>query len=99
MVVAVSGSLEYPPRFMDAVDRLAQRDLSALTTHRLPFTDLSEALGLLKARCCDTGLFSWRGGHTGRHRSRGPSGGHRARIAQFMTCSGENTESRRAWAS
>jgi 2-desacetyl-2-hydroxyethyl bacteriochlorophyllide A dehydrogenase len=43
----VRGSMEYPARFEDAVDLLARRDLSALTTHRFPLADLSEALALL----------------------------------------------------
>lgn len=44
----VRGSMEYPPRFEDAVDLLARRDLAALTTHRFPLTDLDGALGLLR---------------------------------------------------
>lgn len=43
----IRGSMEYPDRFEDAVDLLARQDLSALTTHRFPLTDLDDALGLL----------------------------------------------------
>ncbi len=44
----VRGSMEYPERFEDAVDLLARRDLSALTTHRFPLADLDDAIGLLR---------------------------------------------------
>lgn len=43
----IRGSMEYPDRFEDAVDLLARQDLSALTTHRFPLTELDDALGLL----------------------------------------------------
>ncbi|MGA8723481.1 MAG: zinc-binding dehydrogenase [Acidimicrobiales bacterium] len=44
----VRGSMEYPPRFADAVDLLARRDLSGLITHRFPLSQFAEALGLLE---------------------------------------------------
>ena len=44
----VRGSMEYPERFEDAVDLLARRDLTALTTHRFPLADLDDAIGLLR---------------------------------------------------
>jgi threonine dehydrogenase-like Zn-dependent dehydrogenase len=44
----IRGSMEYPPRFADAVDLLARRDLSALLTHRFPLEAFPEALALLE---------------------------------------------------
>ena len=43
----IRGSMEYPPRFADAIDLLARRDLSALITHRFPLEQFDDALGLL----------------------------------------------------
>lgn len=45
--LTIRGSIEYPPRFGDAVDLLARRDLSGLITHRFPLSDVDAALGLL----------------------------------------------------
>jgi threonine dehydrogenase-like Zn-dependent dehydrogenase len=44
----IRGSMEYPPRFADAIDLLARRDLSALLTHRLPLEEFPAALALLE---------------------------------------------------
>jgi threonine dehydrogenase-like Zn-dependent dehydrogenase len=44
----ICGSMEYPPRFADAIDLLARRDLSALITHRFPLEEFDQALALLK---------------------------------------------------
>jgi threonine dehydrogenase-like Zn-dependent dehydrogenase len=43
----IRGSMEYPPRFTDAIDLLARRDLSALVTHRFPLDQFSEAVAML----------------------------------------------------
>ena len=43
----IRGSMEYPPRFEDAIDLLARRDLSALVTHRIPLARFDEALAVL----------------------------------------------------
>lgn len=43
----IRGSMEYPPRFEDAIDLLARRDLSSLITHRFPLDRFSDALDLL----------------------------------------------------
>ncbi len=45
--ITVRGSMEYPPRFADAIDLLARRDLSALITHRFPLDRFSEAVEML----------------------------------------------------
>ena len=44
----IRGSMEYPPRFEDAIDLLARRDLSGLITHRFPLEQFDDALGLLR---------------------------------------------------
>lgn len=44
----VRGSMEYPERFEDAVDLLARRDLTAITTDRFSLEDLPDALALLR---------------------------------------------------
>jgi threonine dehydrogenase-like Zn-dependent dehydrogenase len=44
----ICGSMEYPPRFDDAIDLLARRDLSGLITHRFPLEDFGDALDLLQ---------------------------------------------------
>jgi threonine dehydrogenase-like Zn-dependent dehydrogenase len=44
----IRGSMEYPPRFADAIDLLARRDLSALITHRFPLDRFGDALGMLE---------------------------------------------------
>lgn len=46
--LTIRGSMEYPPRFADAIDLLARRDLSALATHRLPLDRFDEALALVQ---------------------------------------------------
>jgi threonine dehydrogenase-like Zn-dependent dehydrogenase len=43
----IRGSMEYPPRFEDAIDLLARRDLSALITHRVPLADFDDAFALV----------------------------------------------------
>jgi len=45
--LTLRGSIEYPPRFADAIDLLARRDHSALVTHRFGLDEFDEALGLL----------------------------------------------------
>jgi len=45
--LTLRGSIEYPPRFADAIDLLARRDLSALLTHRVPLDRFTDALGVL----------------------------------------------------
>ncbi len=44
----IRGSMEYPPRFADAIDLLVRRDLSALITHRFPLDRFDDALTLLE---------------------------------------------------
>ena len=46
--LTLRGSIEYPPRFADAIDVLARRDLSALLTHRYPLERFGDALAALK---------------------------------------------------
>ncbi len=46
--LTIRGSIEYPPRFDDAIDLLARRDLSPLLTHRFPLEELPVALGVLQ---------------------------------------------------
>lgn len=45
---SIHGSMEYPPRFEDAIDLLARRDLSRVVTHRVPLARFDEALGVLR---------------------------------------------------
>lgn len=45
--LTLRGSIEYPPRFADAIDLLARRDLAGLLTHRFAFDDVSAAFDLL----------------------------------------------------
>jgi threonine dehydrogenase-like Zn-dependent dehydrogenase len=45
--LTIRGSMEYPPRFADAIDLLARRDLSALITHRIPLAEFDRALAVL----------------------------------------------------
>ena len=55
----VRGSCEYPPRFEDAVDLLARRDLSALVTHTFPLERFDEGLDLLEgSRNCGKVMIS-----------------------------------------
>lgn len=44
----IRGSIEYPPRFEDAVELLARRDLSDLVTHRFDLDDFHAGLALLE---------------------------------------------------
>jgi 2-desacetyl-2-hydroxyethyl bacteriochlorophyllide A dehydrogenase len=46
--LTIRGSIEYPPRFDDAIDLLARRDLSGLLTHRFTLDRFDEALALLQ---------------------------------------------------
>jgi threonine dehydrogenase-like Zn-dependent dehydrogenase len=46
--LTIRGSIEYPPRFDDAIDLLARRDLSGLLTHRFPLEQFDHALGILR---------------------------------------------------
>jgi threonine dehydrogenase-like Zn-dependent dehydrogenase len=43
----IRGSMEYPPRFADAIDLLARRDLSSLITHRFPLDRFDDAIDML----------------------------------------------------
>jgi threonine dehydrogenase-like Zn-dependent dehydrogenase len=45
--LSIHGSMEYPPRFEDAIDLLARRDLSGVITHRVPLERFGDALALL----------------------------------------------------
>jgi (R,R)-butanediol dehydrogenase / meso-butanediol dehydrogenase / diacetyl reductase len=44
----IRGSMEYPPRFEDAIELLERRDLSGLITHELPLEGFHEGLRLLE---------------------------------------------------
>lgn len=44
----IRGSMEYPPRFSDAIDLLARRDLAGLITHRFPLQRFDDALAVLE---------------------------------------------------
>lgn len=44
----IRGSFEYPPRFEDAIELLARRDLSGLITHALALEEFDEGLALLE---------------------------------------------------
>jgi (R,R)-butanediol dehydrogenase / meso-butanediol dehydrogenase / diacetyl reductase len=44
----IRGSFEYPPRFEDAVELLARRDLSTVVTHTFPLEEFSRGLALLE---------------------------------------------------
>jgi 2-desacetyl-2-hydroxyethyl bacteriochlorophyllide A dehydrogenase len=46
--LTIRGSIEYPPRFDDAIDLLARRDVSGLLTHRFTLDRFDEALALLQ---------------------------------------------------
>jgi threonine dehydrogenase-like Zn-dependent dehydrogenase len=47
--LTIRGSIEYPPRFDDALDLLARRDLSGLLTHRYPLDEFDDALRFLQS--------------------------------------------------
>ncbi len=44
----IRGSMEYPPRFADAIDLLARRDLSTLITHRFTLDRFGDAIDMLE---------------------------------------------------
>ena len=44
----IRGSMEYPPRFEDAIELLERRDLSALITDQFPLEEFHEGLHLLE---------------------------------------------------
>ena len=44
----VRGSFEYPPRFEDAIELLARRDLTRLITHTLPLEEFGQGLAVLE---------------------------------------------------
>ncbi len=44
----IRGSFEYPPRFEDAIELLARRDLSPLVTHTFALEDFDAGLALLE---------------------------------------------------
>jgi 2-desacetyl-2-hydroxyethyl bacteriochlorophyllide A dehydrogenase len=46
--LTIRGSFEYPPRFEDAIELLARRDLSGVVTHALPLEEFDAALALLQ---------------------------------------------------
>lgn len=49
----ITGAMEYPERFEDAIELLARRDLSALVTHRFGLDEFADALATLDAsRAC-----------------------------------------------
>jgi len=45
--LTIRGSMEYPPRFEDAVELLSRRDLSSMITHRFPLAEVEAALEVL----------------------------------------------------
>ncbi|MBF6451112.1 alcohol dehydrogenase catalytic domain-containing protein [Nocardia elegans] len=46
--LTIRGSIEYPPRFRDAIDLLERRDLTPLITHRFPLDRIEDALATLR---------------------------------------------------
>lgn len=44
----IRGSFEYPPRFEDAIELLARRDLSRLITHTVPLEDFHRGFELME---------------------------------------------------
>jgi (R,R)-butanediol dehydrogenase / meso-butanediol dehydrogenase / diacetyl reductase len=44
----IRGSMEYPPRFEDAIELLERHDLSGLITHQFPLEEFHEGLALLE---------------------------------------------------
>jgi threonine dehydrogenase-like Zn-dependent dehydrogenase len=44
----IRGSFEYPPRFEDAIELLARRDLSGLITHTLPLEEFARGIEILE---------------------------------------------------
>ncbi len=45
--LTIRGSIEYPPRFEDAIDLLARHDLATVLTHRFALERFGDALALL----------------------------------------------------
>jgi threonine dehydrogenase-like Zn-dependent dehydrogenase len=45
--LSITGSMEYPERFEDAIDLLARRDLTGVVTHRVALADVHDGLALL----------------------------------------------------
>jgi threonine dehydrogenase-like Zn-dependent dehydrogenase len=45
--LSITGSMEYPERFEDAIELLARRDVSKVVTHRVALADVHDALALL----------------------------------------------------
>lgn len=62
--LTIRGSMEYPPRFQDAVDLLARHDLSAMITHRFPLERFAEAVEVLAGRDCGKVLITVGGEET-----------------------------------
>ncbi len=44
----IRGSMEYPPRFEDAIELLERHDLSSLITHQFPLEEFHQGLSLLE---------------------------------------------------
>jgi threonine dehydrogenase-like Zn-dependent dehydrogenase len=60
--ITIRGSIEYPPRFEDAIDLLARRDLSGLITHRFGIGAFEQALGVLSgSKDCGKVLVTFEG--------------------------------------
>jgi threonine dehydrogenase-like Zn-dependent dehydrogenase len=58
----IRGSMEYPPRFEDAVELLARRDLSMLITHTLPLDRFGAGLAVLEgSKDCGKVLITMEG--------------------------------------
>ena len=58
----IRGSFEYPPRFEDAIELLARRDLSDLITHTLPLDRFDQGLALLEgSRECGKVMITFGG--------------------------------------
>jgi len=58
----IRGSFEYPPRFEDALELLARRDVSDLITHELPLDEFDRGLALLEgARDCGKVMITFGG--------------------------------------
>ncbi len=59
----IRGSFEYPPRFEDAIDLLARRDLSDLITHTLPLEQFDQGLALIEgSKDCGKVMITFGGG-------------------------------------
>lgn len=61
--LSILGSMEYPPRFEDAIDLLARRDLAGVVTHRLPLARFDDALAVLRGSAdCGKVMITMEGG-------------------------------------